>query len=87
MSFAVGDDVAHVLYRSSSGFVGDERWSAEVPPVGSLSVTLRAVFLIHKVLSQLGAGRRSLRERAGNHKAHRTHCDCQRIYFHVAPHP
>jgi hypothetical protein len=59
-----------ILRKSStdaaSGFFGDERWSVEVPPLASLSVALRALFLIQRVLNQFGAGRRSLRQRRAN---------------------
>lgn len=85
-AFATSYDVAQVVYRRRSPFVGDQRWSAKVPPLGSLSVALRALFLIQRVLNQFGAGRRSLRQRCANHEVHSTRCNRQRICLHVAPH-
>jgi hypothetical protein len=85
-AFAISYDVAQVVYRRGSAFVGDQRWSEEMSSLSSFSVALRALFLIHRILSQFGAGRWSLPRRCANHEVHSTHCNRQRICLHVAPH-
>jgi hypothetical protein len=82
--FAISNDVAQVLHRSGSRLLRDERWSAEMPALGSLSVTLRALLLIHGVFGEFATGGRSSCERRGNHQAHGAHCHCQLMRFQVA---
>jgi|HubBroStandDraft_6_1064221.scaffolds.fasta_scaffold08391_4 hypothetical protein len=52
-TLAVGDDLAQFAIGCRFGFIGYQRWSAKMSPLGSLSVTLGAVRLEDRVFQQV----------------------------------
>jgi hypothetical protein len=69
------NDVAQVIRRNGSGFVGDERWPTEVAALGGFAVTLRAVCLEDWIPNQGRARRWSLSEGRFEDKEQRTQGD------------
>ena len=83
--FSVGDYAAQVFRRSSSGFLGDERWAGKMAALGSLSVTFGAVALIRGVRGQAGVGGGNFGEGRREREEPGTGSDSERASFQVGP--